>query len=73
MTLYIATITLILVMDPLGNIPMFLTILNSVNPKRRQLIILREACIAFFILTIFLFFGKYLHGEKSCELQSETR
>ncbi len=60
MTLYIATITLILVMDPLGNIPMFLTILNSVNPKRRQLIILREACIAFFILTIFLFFGKFI-------------
>ncbi|EKD53946.1 MAG: multiple antibiotic resistance (MarC)-related protein [uncultured bacterium] len=60
MTLYTATITLILVMDPLGNIPLFLSILNSVNPKRRQLIILREACIAFVILVIFLFFGKYI-------------
>lgn len=60
MTLYSATLTLLLVMDPLGNIPMFLAILNSVNPKRRQKIILRETFIAFIILVIFLFFGKYI-------------
>jgi MarC family membrane protein len=60
MTLYTATITLLLVMDPLGNIPMFLSILHSVNPKKRKFIILRESCIALFILTVFLFFGKYI-------------
>lgn len=60
MTLYTATITLILVMDPLGNIPVFLSILNSVTPARRQYIILRETFIAFIILTTFLFFGKYI-------------
>jgi multiple antibiotic resistance protein len=60
MTLYTATITLLLVMDPLGNIPMFLSILHSVNPNRRKWIILRESCIALFILTIFLFFGKFI-------------
>ena len=60
MTLYSATLTLRLVMDPLGNIPMFLSILNSVNPNRRKLIILRETFIAFIILVIFLFFGKYI-------------
>ncbi|MBX3708587.1 MAG: NAAT family transporter [Gammaproteobacteria bacterium] len=60
MTLYSATMTLILVMDPLGNVPLFLSVLNNVNPKRRQLIILRETFIAFLILSFFLFFGKFI-------------
>jgi multiple antibiotic resistance protein len=60
MTLYTATITLLLIMDPLGNIPMFLSVLNSVNPNRRKFIIFRESCTALLILTIFLFFGKYI-------------
>ncbi len=60
MNIYTATITLILVMDPLGNIPLFLSILNSVDIKRRKRIILRETSIAFFILIVFLFFGKYI-------------
>ncbi|MDR3490668.1 MAG: MarC family protein [Gammaproteobacteria bacterium] len=60
MNVYTATITLILVMDPLGNIPLFLSILNSVDVKRRKRIILRETFIAFLILMLFLFFGKYM-------------
>lgn len=60
MTLYSATITLLLVMDPLGNVPLFLSVLNNVNPKRRQRIILRETFIAFIILALFLFFGQYI-------------
>jgi len=60
MNLYTATITLILVMDPLGNVPMFLSILNSANPGRRKWITLRETFIAFIILLGFLFFGKYI-------------
>lgn len=60
MTLYSAAMTLILVMDPLGNVPMFLSILNSVNPHRRKAIILRETFIAFVILAGFLFFGSYV-------------
>jgi MarC family membrane protein len=60
MTLYTAIITLILVMDPLGNIPVFLSSLTSVPAKRRQRVILRESIIAFIILTFFLFFGQYV-------------
>lgn len=60
MTLYSATMTLILVMDPLGNIPLFLSVLNHVAPKRRQQIILRETFIAFITLTLFLFGGQYV-------------
>ncbi|MFZ2314220.1 MAG: MarC family protein [Gammaproteobacteria bacterium] len=60
MTIYSAIITLVLVMDPLGNVPLFLSALNSVEPKRRQRIILRESFIAFIILTLFLFFGQFI-------------
>lgn len=60
MTLYSAAITLILVMDPLGNIPLFLAALRNVSAKKRRLIILRESTIAFVILTIFLLFGQYI-------------
>lgn len=60
MTLYSATMTLILVMDPLGNIPVFLSVLNHVPAKRRQQIILRETFIAFITLTLFLFGGQYV-------------
>ena len=60
MTLYSAIITLILVMDPLGNIPVFLSVLNHIDPKKRKRIILREAFIAFIILAFFLFFGQYI-------------
>jgi len=47
-------------MDPLGNVPLFLAALNSVDPKRRQRIILLETFIAFIILSFFLFFGQYI-------------
>ena len=60
MNIYTATITLILVMDPLGNVPVFISVLNSVKPLRRKAIILRETFIAFLILLLFLFFGKYI-------------
>ena len=60
MTLYTATITLILVMDPLGNIPIFLSILKNYDYKAQRRIMVREAIIAFFVLLVFLFFGKYV-------------
>ena len=60
MTLYSAAMMLFLVMDPLGNIPAFLTVLHRVEPKRRKKIVLRETFIAFITLTVFLFFGKYI-------------
>ena len=60
MTIYTAAITLFLVMDPLGNIPVFLTLLEPMGPRRRRRIIVREMLIALAILTAFLFFGKYI-------------
>lgn len=53
-----SAVVLFLVMDPLGNIPIFLSVLADVKPKRRWKIILRESFIALGILTFFLFFGQ---------------
>jgi len=52
-----ATILLILITDPLGNIPLFIASLAHVDASRRRKVILRECAIAFFTLVIFLFFG----------------
>ena len=60
MTLYTATITLILVMDPLGNIPVFLSILRNYDFRAQRRIMVRETLIAFFVLLFFLFFGQYV-------------
>lgn len=60
MTIYSAAITLILVMDPVGNIPVFLSILSPIEAARRKWIILRESFIAFLILAAFLFGGKHI-------------
>ncbi|MFW6313613.1 MAG: MarC family protein [Spirochaetota bacterium] len=60
MTITSAAITLFLVMDPLGNIPVFLSILEDIEPRRRLRIIVREMLIALGILLVFLFFGKYV-------------
>ena len=53
-------ITLLIVMDPFGNIPIFLSLLSHVEPQRRKKVLFRELLIALGILCIFLFFGKYI-------------
>ncbi len=60
MSIYTVIITLILVMDPFGNIPFFLSILNGLEPKRRRLVIVRELLIALGVLVLFLFTGQAL-------------
>ena len=47
-------------MDPLGNIPVFLSVLKQVAPERRRLVLVREILLAYVVLLIFLFFGNYL-------------
>lgn len=57
-----AATLLFLVMDPLGNIPIFLSVLETVAPERRMRVLLRELLLAFIVLAFFLFFGRYLLG-----------
>ena len=53
-----ATILLILITDPVGNIPIFANALKHVAPERRAKVILREIMIAFFLLLTFMFVGE---------------
>lgn len=55
-----AATLLFLVLDPLGNIPVFLSILEKVDPQRRTRVIMREALLALVVLVLFLFIGKYI-------------
>ena len=52
-----ATILLILITDPIGNIPIFANALKNVAPARRPWVILREVLIAFVLLLTFMFVG----------------
>jgi multiple antibiotic resistance protein len=56
-TAFSAFITLLLVMDPLGNVPIFLSVLKDVDPKRRQWVIFRELLVALGVLLLFLWGG----------------
>ena len=51
-------VTFLLVMDPLGNAPLFLTSLQRTKPERRQWVILRECLIALGVMVAFLFLGR---------------
>jgi multiple antibiotic resistance protein len=60
MTLLSAATLLFFVMDPLGNVPLFLSALRQVDPRRYRVVIVRELSIALGILVLFLFAGRYL-------------
>ena len=52
-----ATVLLLLITDPVGNIPIFANALKAVAPARRRRVILREVLIAFGLLLGFMFAG----------------
>jgi multiple antibiotic resistance protein len=55
-----AAILLFLILDPLGNIPIFLSLLKPLTPARRRWVLGRELLIALVILFGFLFGGQYI-------------
>ena len=60
MTLLSAIFLLIIIMDPIGNVPVFLSVLKNIPVERRRKIIIRELLIAFFVLLFFLFIGRFI-------------
>lgn len=52
-----ATILLILVMDPFGNMPLVISVLKNVKPAARTRVVLRECAIAYGVLLAFMFGG----------------
>ena len=57
-----AATLLFLVMDPLGNIPVFLSVLDKVAPERRTRVLVRELFLALLVLVAFLFAGQMMLG-----------
>lgn len=53
-----ALILLLLVLDPLGSLPIFIPIMREVPHKRRLRVAVREVGIAFCVLLAFMFFGE---------------
>lgn len=60
LSIWSSAILLLFLMDPLGNIPVLLSVLKDFETKRQRQIIIRELLIALGILIVFLFMGKPL-------------
>jgi len=54
------SLSLFLLMDPIGNIPIFISVLKKVKPSRQKFIIFRELIIALIVIIFFNFLGEYL-------------
>jgi len=62
MGLFSLALSLFLLMDSIGNVPIFLSILKEIEPKRQRYIIFRELSIALVIIIGFYFVGDVLLG-----------
>ena len=57
-TITSAFILLLLVLDPFGTLPIFISVMRGVAPERRVWVALREACMAFGVLLAFMLGGR---------------
>jgi multiple antibiotic resistance protein len=71
-SIWSAAVLLLFIMDPLGNIPVMLSIMKDIEPARRQRIIARELLIALGILLMFLFAGQRLLDFLQLQQESVT-
>lgn len=53
-----ALVLLLLVLDPFGSLPIFISVLRGVDPARRTRVALREVLIAFAVLVAFMVSGQ---------------
>jgi MarC family membrane protein len=60
MPLLSAVVLLFLVMDPIGNVPLFVAALSKVSAARRFRVLVRELLIALAALLLFLFIGRHV-------------
>ena len=59
MTIASAALLLFLILDPLGNIPVFLSLLRGMPAHRQRFVLVREMLIALGVLMAFLWGGRY--------------
>ena len=60
LTLLTVTVILFLIMDPIGNISSYLTLMKDIPPSRARWILLREMLIALAFMILFNFIGEWL-------------
>jgi MarC family membrane protein len=53
-----AFVLLLLVLDPFGSLPIFISVMRGVDPARRTRVAVREVTIAFAVLLAFMFAGQ---------------
>jgi MarC family membrane protein len=53
-----ALVLLLLVLDPFGSLPIFISVMRGVEPSRRTRVALREVAIAFVVLAVFMVGGQ---------------
>ncbi|WP_110456833.1 YhgN family NAAT transporter [Shewanella algidipiscicola] len=58
MDIFSAAVMLFLIMDPLGNLPIFASILRHIEPKKRRRVLIRELIFALIIMLLFLYAGE---------------
>ncbi len=59
-SIWSAAVLLFFLMDPIGNVPVILSVMKGIEPKRQRTIIVRELLMALGILLVFLYAGKPL-------------
>jgi multiple antibiotic resistance protein len=62
MDIIATALLLFLIIDPIGNVPVFLGILRGMDPRRRYLVIARELLFALGVMLLFLFAGGAILG-----------
>ncbi|MDP6967850.1 MAG: MarC family protein [Gammaproteobacteria bacterium] len=62
MDIFASATLLFLVMDPLGNVPLFMSVLKTVPDERRNWVLRRELLIAYAVLILFSLIGPYVLG-----------
>jgi multiple antibiotic resistance protein len=60
MSLLSIAFSLFLLMNSIGNVPFYITLLKGVDPRRQRYVITREMLIALFIIILFSFIGNGL-------------
>lgn len=60
LTLFSTTLVLLFIMDPIGNIASYLSLVKELPPKRQRWIIMREMLIALLVMIIFNYLGEYI-------------
>ena len=54
-----ALVLLLLVLDPFGSLPVFISVMRNVAPERRTRVALRESALAFVVLLVFMLTGQW--------------